>query len=139
MQHLLSEIALVAPSEATVLIPTAIPAPVKCGSRGRFTPVAHVAKNRQRSTVRHDESLLESELFGHEKGRLLEPINAGKGALLRRTAARCFSIKLAILADDAGASAACIQEREVQRVGSNQISRLMSGLLRRPIAILPQR
>ncbi len=97
MQHLLSEIALVAPSEATVLIH---------GDSG--TGKELVARAIHASSARSEkplvtlncaalnESLLESELFGHEKGRLLEPINAGKGALLRRTAARCFSMKLAI-------------------------------------------
>ena len=63
MQHLLSEIALVAPSEATVLIHG------DCWNLN-----CSVTK----------------------KGRLLEPTNGGKGALLRRTAARCFSMKLAI-------------------------------------------
>ncbi len=45
MQHLLSEIALVAPSEATVLI-HGDSGTGKELVAGRFTPVAHVAKNR---------------------------------------------------------------------------------------------
>lgn len=97
MQHLLSEIALVAPSEATVLIHG------DSGTGKELVAVAiHASSARSEKPLvtlncaALNESLLESELFGHEKGRLPEPTNGGKGALLRRTAARCFSMKLAI-------------------------------------------
>ncbi len=81
MQHLLSEIALVAPSEATVLIH---------GDSGTGKELVaswaiHASSARSEKPLvtlncaALNESLLESELFGHEKkGRLLEPINAGR-------------------------------------------------------------
>lgn len=97
MQHLLNEIAMVAPSDATVLIH---------GDSG--TGKELVARALHASSARSDkplvtlncaalnESLLESELFGHEKARLPVPINAGKGALWKPTAVRCFLMRLAI-------------------------------------------
>ncbi|MGU0042973.1 sigma 54-interacting transcriptional regulator [Escherichia coli] len=107
MQHLLSEIALVAPSEATVQIHGDSGA-VKSWSPGRFTPVARVAKKPLVTLNCGAQRCWNLNCSVTKKGRLLEPINTGKGALSRRTAARCFSMKLAIyLADDAGASAAC--------------------------------
>lgn len=36
------------------------------------------------------KDLIESELFGHEKGRLLAPIKSVRGALSKPMAARCF-------------------------------------------------
>lgn len=97
MQHLLNEIAMVAPSDATVLIH---------GDSG--TGKELVARALHACSARSDkplvtlncaalnESLLESELFGHEKARLPARINGGKGVLLKRTAARYFWMRLVI-------------------------------------------
>ncbi len=61
MQHLLSEIACVAPSEATVLIHG--DRTVKSDARAIHASSARSEKPLVRSTV--TERLLESELFGH--------------------------------------------------------------------------
>lgn len=97
MQQLLNEIAMVAPSDATVLIH---------GDSG--TGKELVARALHASSARSDkplvtlncaalnESLLESELLATRKGRLPGRINGGKGVLSKRTAARYFLMKLAI-------------------------------------------
>ncbi len=122
MQHLLSEIALVAPSEATVLIH---------GDSG--TGKELVARAIHASSARSEkplvtlncaalnESLLESELFGHEK--------AFTGADKRREGRFVEADGGTLFLDEIGDISPmmqvrllrAIQEREVQRVGSNQI------------------
>lgn len=121
MQHLLSEIALVAPSEATVLIH---------GDSG--TGKELVARAIHASSARSEkplvtlncaalnESLLESELFGHER--------AFTGADKRREGRFVEADGGTLFLDEIGDISPmmqvrllrAIQEREVQRVGSNQ-------------------
>ncbi|XPE49052.1 sigma 54-interacting transcriptional regulator [Shigella flexneri] len=64
--------------------------------------------------------MLESELFGHE-GDETETGGPGKGALLRRTAARCFLDEIGDISPMMQVRLLrAIQEREVQRVGSDR-------------------
>ncbi len=109
MQHLLSEIALVAPSEATVLIH---------GDSG--TGKELVARAIHASSARSEkplvtlncaalnESLLESELFGHEKGAFTGADKRQEGRFVEADGGTLFLDEIGdIFADDAGASAAC--------------------------------
>ena len=116
MQHLLSEIALVAPSEATVLIH---------GDSG--TGKELVARAIHASSARSEkplvtlncaalnESLLESELFGHgaDKRREGRFVEADGGTLFLDEIGDISPMMQVRLLR-------AIQEREVQRVGSNQ-------------------
>ncbi len=114
MQHLLSEIALVAPSEATVLIH---------GDSG--TGKELVARAIHASSARSEkplvtlncaalnESLLESELFGHEKGAFTGADKRREGRFVEADGGTLFL-------DEIGDISPMMQVREVQRVGSNQ-------------------
>ncbi len=117
MQHLLSEIALVAPSEATVLIH---------GDSG--TGKELVARAIHASSARSEkplvtlncaalnESLLESELFGHEKGAFTGADKRREGRFVEAVLDEIGDISPMMQVRLLRA----IQEREVQRVGSNQ-------------------
>ena len=97
MQHLLSEIALVAPSEATVLIH---------GDSG--TGKELVARAIHASSARSEkplvtlncaalnESLLESELFGHEKGAFTGADKRREGRFVEADGGTLFLDELAI-------------------------------------------
>ncbi|MCV3256222.1 sigma-54-dependent response regulator transcription factor ZraR [Escherichia albertii] len=126
MQHLLSEIALVAPSEATVLIhgdsgtgKELVARAIHASSARREKPL--VALN----CAALNESLLESELFGHEKGAFT---GAFTGADKRREGRFVEADGGTLFLDEIGDISPmmqvrllrAIQEREVQRVGSNQ-------------------
>ena len=117
MQHLLSEIALVAPSEATVLIH---------GDSG--TGKELVARAIHASSARSEkplvtlncaalnESLLESELFGHEKGAFTGADKRREGRFVEADGGTLFL-------DEIGDISPMMQVRllrAVQRVGSNQ-------------------
>lgn len=121
MQHLLSEIALVAPSEATVLIHG------DSGTGKELVAVAiHASSARSEKPLvtlncaALNESLLESELFGHEKGRLRGRQTAG-GRFVEADGGTLFLDEIGDISPMMQVRLLrAIQEREVQRVGSNQ-------------------
>ncbi|OLN25288.1 Response regulator of zinc sigma-54-dependent two-component system [Desulfovibrio sp. DV] len=96
IRELFSMIAMVAPTEATVLVTgesgtgkELVAKALHSGSPRASGPL--VAVNCAALT----ETLLESELFGHEKGALPEPSAGGKAASWPPTKARSFSMRLA--------------------------------------------
>ncbi|KEL46605.1 transcriptional regulatory protein zraR [Escherichia coli 5-172-05_S3_C3] len=122
MQHLLSEIALVAPSEATVLIH---------GDSG--TGKELVARAIHASSARSEkplvtlncaalnESLLESELFGHEKGAFTGADKRREGRFVEADGGTLFLDEIGDISPMMQVRLLrAIQEREVQRVDSNQ-------------------
>nr|AAA24004.1 hydG protein [Escherichia coli] len=121
MQHLLSEIALVAPCEATVLI------------HGDSARKELVARGLHASSARSEkplvtlncaalnESLLESELFGHEKGAFTGADKRREGPFVEADGGTCLDEIGDISPMMQVRLLRAIQEREVQRVGSNQI------------------
>ena len=122
MRQLLSMVSAIAPSEATVLI---------TGESGTGKEVAarliHANSNRRKgpyvavNCAALSETLLESELFGHEKG-------AFTGAEKRREGRFLAADKGTIFLDEVGEIPLAmqvkllrvIQERELQRVGGDQ-------------------
>ncbi len=122
MQQLLSEIAMVAPSDATVLIH---------GDSG--TGKELVARALHASSARSDkplvtlncaalnESLLESELFGHEKGAFTGADKRREGRFVEADGGTLFLDEIGDISPMMQVRLLrAIQEREVQRVGSNQ-------------------
>ncbi len=123
MKALMDMLAMAAPSEATVLI---------TGESG--TGKELIARSLHRNSPRKDhalvtvncaalaETLLESELFGHEKG-------AFTGADKRRDGRFMQANKGTIFLDEIGEMSAMmqakllrvLQEREIQRVGGDQV------------------
>ncbi|MDL2279703.1 sigma-54 dependent transcriptional regulator [Desulfovibrio sp. OttesenSCG-928-G11] len=122
MRKLLEMLAMVAPSDATVLV---------CGESGTGKELVARAihANSQRAAgpfvavncAALSENLLESELFGHEKG-------AFTGAERRREGHFAHADKGTLFLDEIGEISSAmqvkllrvIQEREFQRVGGNQ-------------------
>lgn len=122
MQHLLNEIAMVAPSDATVLIH---------GDSG--TGKELVARALHACSARSDkplvtlncaalnESLLESELFGHEKGAFTGADKRREGRFVEADGGTLFLDEIGDISPLMQVRLLrAIQEREVQRVGSNQ-------------------
>ena len=122
MQQLLSEIAMVAPSDATVLIH---------GDSG--TGKELVARALHACSERSDkplitlncaalnESLLESELFGHEKGAFTGADKRREGRFVEADGGTLFLDEIGDISPMMQVRLLrAIQDREVQRVGSNQ-------------------
>ncbi|SUX71541.1 two-component system response regulator [Citrobacter braakii] len=122
MQQLINEIAMVAPSDATVLIH---------GDSG--TGKELVARALHASSARCDkplvtlncaslnESLLESELFGHEKGAFTGADKRREGRFVEAEGGTLFLDEIGDISPLMQVRLLrTIQEREVQRVGSNQ-------------------
>lgn len=122
MQQLLSEIAMVAPSDATVLIH---------GDSG--TGKELVARALHACSERSDkplitlncaalnESLLESELFGHEKGAFTGADKRREGRFVEADGGTLFLDEIGDISPMMQVRLLrAIQEREVLRVGSNQ-------------------
>ncbi|EPU6472249.1 sigma-54-dependent response regulator transcription factor ZraR [Citrobacter amalonaticus] len=122
MQQLLSEIAMVAPSDATVLIH---------GDSG--TGKELVARALHACSERSDkplvtlncaalnESLLESELFGHEKDAFTGADKRREGRFVEADGGTLFLDEIGDISPMMQVRLLrAIQEREVQRVGSNQ-------------------
>ena len=122
MKALIDMMAMVAPSEATVLIT----GESGTGKELIAKSIHHNSRHKDRSMVVVNcaaltETLLESELFGHEKG-------AFTGADKRREGRVMQADKGTIFLDEIGETSAAmqakllrvIQEREIQRVGGEE-------------------
>ncbi|HBE9082907.1 MULTISPECIES: sigma 54-interacting transcriptional regulator [Serratia] len=122
MRKLLEMIAMIAPSEATVLI---------SGESG--TGKELIARAVHANSLRKDrplvsincaalsESLLESELFGHEKGAFTGADKRREGRFMEADQGTLFLDEIGEVSPLMQAKLLrAIQEREIQRVGSNQ-------------------
>ena len=122
MQHLLSEIALVAPSEATVLIH---------GDSG--TGKELVARAIHASSARSEkplvtlncaalnESLLESELFGHEKGAFTGADKRREGRFVEADGGTLFLDEICDISPMMQVRLLrVLQEREIERLGGSR-------------------
>ncbi|EES5897921.1 sigma-54-dependent response regulator transcription factor ZraR [Escherichia coli] len=122
MQHLLSEIALVAPSEATVLIHGDSGTGKELVARAIHASSARSEKPLVTlNCVALNESLLESELFGHEKGAFTGADKRREGRFVEADGGTLFLDEIGDISPMMQVRLLrAIQEREVQRVGSNQ-------------------
>lgn len=126
MKDLSSIIAMVAPSEATVLI---------TGESG--TGKEMVARLIHENSLRRDrpfiavncaaisENLLESELFGHEKGAFTGAISRRNGLFMQADKGSIFLDEIAEMTPHMQAKLLrVIQEREIQRVGGEDFLKI---------------
>lgn len=122
MRNLKATLSMVAPSEATVLI---------TGESG--TGKEMVARLIHLNSLRHgkpfiavncasiNENLLESELFGHEKGSFTGAISKRNGIFMQADKGTIFLDEIAEMTPHMQAKLLrVIQEREVQRVGGEE-------------------
>ncbi|WP_337261213.1 MULTISPECIES: sigma 54-interacting transcriptional regulator [unclassified Serratia (in: enterobacteria)] len=122
MRRLMEMIAMIAPSEATVLI---------CGESGTgkelIARAVHANSQRKErplvsiNCAALSESLLESELFGHEKGAFTGADKRREGRFMEANQGTLFLDEIGEVSPLMQAKLLrAIQEREIQRVGSNQ-------------------
>ena len=122
MRALLNNIALVAPSDATVLIHGESGTGKELVARAR---PARTAPRRRPLVILNcaalNESLLESELFGHEKGAFTGADKRREGRFVEADGGTLFLDEIGDISPLMQVRLLrAIQEREVQRVGSNQ-------------------
>ncbi len=122
MRRLMEMIAMIAPSQATVLI---------CGESGTgkelIARAVHANSSRKEQPLVSincaalSESLLESELFGHEKGAFTGADKRREGRFMEADRGTLFLDEIGDISSLMQAKLLrAIQEREIQRVGSNQ-------------------
>ncbi|NTY88447.1 response regulator [Serratia fonticola] len=122
MRKLLEMIAMIAPSEATVLISgesgtgkELIARAVHANSLRKERPLVSI------NCAALSESLLESELFGHEKGAFTGADKRREGHFMEADQGTLFLDEIGEVSPLMQAKLLrAIQEREIQRVGSNQ-------------------
>lgn len=122
MRKLLEMIAMIAPSEATVLISgesgtgkELIARAVHTNSLRKERPLVSI------NCAALSESLLESELFGHEKGAFTGADKRREGRFMEADQGTLFLDEIGEVSPLMQAKLLrAIQEREIQRVGSNQ-------------------